>query len=170
GITTSVPGGSNPRLCCGYPGRGGLCRGQWTTDRHLESRGSRCALTLCGWDRIIGVMSESKGVQINWLGASGSALGAVTSAVLLSTLGAAGTPLGAALASLSITVEGVVYTYFLDRAKSGIEKTAEMIKYSRRSNKTASENIAPISATSYRRNMEDLTQTASMKATGEEPE
>lgn len=115
-------------------------------------------------------MSESKGLQINWLGASGSALGAVTSAVLLSTLGAAGTLIGAALGSLIITVGGAVYSYSLERAKSGLEKTAEKVKYSGRGNRTAAENNAPISATSDRRNMEDPTQTASMQATGEEPE
>src|SRR5699024_4255296 len=115
-------------------------------------------------------MSESKGLQINWLGASGSALGAVTSAVLLSTLGAAGTLIGAALGSLIITVGGAVYSYSLERAKSGLEKTAEKVKYSGRGNRTAAENNAPSSATSERRNMEDPTQTASMQATGEEPE
>lgn len=75
-------------------------------------------------------MSESKGLQINWLGASGSALGAVTSAVLLSTLGAAGTLIGAALGSLIITVGGSVYAYSLQRAKTGLEKTAGKVKES----------------------------------------
>src|SRR5690625_1879663 len=114
-------------------------------------------------------MSESKGLQINWLGASGSALGAVTSAVLLSTLGAAGTLIGAALGSLIITVGGPVCSYSLERAKSGLEKTAEKVRYSGRSNRTAAENTAPMSATSDRRDVAAPTPTATMHATREEP-
>lgn len=97
-------------------------------------------------------MSESKGLQINWLSASGSALGAVTSAVLLSTLGAAGTLIGAALGSLIITVGGSVYAYSLQRAKSGIEKTAGKVKEStQRIGKTAGQTPqGPITATSDR--------------------
>ena len=114
-------------------------------------------------------MSESKGLQINWLGASGSALGAVTSAVLLSTLGAAGTLIGAALGSLIITVGGAVYSYSLERAKTGLEKTAEKVKHVGRGNKTVGKNNAPISATSDRQNVDDPTETTSMQAAGEEP-
>ena len=115
-------------------------------------------------------MSESKGLQINWLGASGSALGAVTSAVLLSTLGAAGTLIGAALGSLIITVGGAVYSYSLERAKTGLEKTAVKVKYTGRGNKSVGKNNAPISATSDRQNVDDPTETVSMEAGGEEPE
>lgn len=96
-------------------------------------------------------MSESKGLQINWLAASGSALGAVTSAVLLSTLGAAGTLIGAALGSLIITVGGSVYSYSLERAKSGLEKTAEKVKTSTQVKRSASQKQhEPITASSDR--------------------
>lgn len=103
-------------------------------------------------------MSESKGLQINWLGASGSALGAVTSAVLLSTLGAAGTLIGAALGSLIITVGGSVYAYSLQRAKTGLEKTAGKVKESTQRIGKSDGRAAqePISATSDR-NMTDQT-------------
>lgn len=106
-------------------------------------------------------MSESKGLQINWLGASGSALGAVTSAVLLSTLGAAGTLIGAALGSLIITVGGSVYAYSLQRAKSGLEKTAGRVKEStQRIGKSDGQAAQePISATSDRR-MADQSRSA----------
>src|SRR5699024_10969069 len=114
-------------------------------------------------------MSESKGLQINWLGASGSALGAVTSAVLLSTLGAAGTLIGAALGSLIITVGGAVYSYSLERAKTGLEKTAEKVKHVGRGNKTVGKNNAPISATSDRQNVDDPTEPAQTQAAGEKP-
>src|SRR5699024_8004214 len=106
-------------------------------------------------------MSDSKGLQINWLGASGSALGAVTSAVLLSTLGAAGTLIGAALGSLIITVGGSVYAYSLQRAKSGLEKTAGRVKESTQRIGKSDGRAAqePISATSDRR-MADHSRSA----------
>ena len=72
-------------------------------------------------------MSEAKGLEINWLGVTGSALGSVSAAVVLSTLGAAGTLIGAALGSLFITVGGTIYAHTLRRAKSGIVKVAEKV-------------------------------------------
>src|SRR5699024_2479052 len=114
-------------------------------------------------------MSESKGFQINWLGASGSALGAVTSAVLLSTLGAAGTLIGAALVNFIITVGSSVYSYSLERANTSLEKIAEKVKHVGRGNKTVGKNNAPTSATSDRQNVDDPTETTSMQAAGEEP-
>ncbi len=66
-------------------------------------------------------MSTSQGFQINWLASTGSALGAVSSAVLLSTLGAAGTIFGAALGSLIITVGGSIYTQSLEKTKRRVE-------------------------------------------------
>lgn len=110
-------------------------------------------------------MSESKGLQINWLSASGSALGAVTSAVLLSTLGAAGTLIGAALGSLIITVGGSIYSYSLQRAKTGIEKTAERVKIPGRGADKAktTREYAPISATSAQ---EEVPQSAHTESVG----
>ncbi len=65
-------------------------------------------------------MSKSKVFHINWLASTGSALGAVSSAVLLSTLGAAGTIFGAALGSLVITVGGSIYTQSLQKTKDRV--------------------------------------------------
>ncbi|MGO2532766.1 MULTISPECIES: hypothetical protein [Micrococcaceae] len=58
---------------------------------------------------------SKKRLEISWIGSVGSALGAVTSAVVLSTLGVAGTILGAALGSLVITVGGSIYSQSLQR-------------------------------------------------------
>lgn len=94
-------------------------------------------------------MSETKGPEINWLGATGSALGSVTSAVLLSTLGASGTVIGAGLGTLIIGVGGSIYAYYLQRAKSNIEKTAEKAKRTRRFSKRPKDQLAdnaPITA------------------------
>ncbi len=65
-------------------------------------------------------MSKSQGFQFNWLASAGSALGAVSSAALLSTLGAAGTIFGAALGSLIITVGGSFYTQSLEKTKNRV--------------------------------------------------
>lgn len=111
-------------------------------------------------------MSEFKGPKINWLAAAGSALGAVTSAVLLSTLGAAGTLIGAALGSLIITVGGSVYSYSLQRAKTGLEKTAEKVKTAG-GKAGARKNIGPITATSDRDNAEHTSRLESVAASGE---
>jgi len=71
--------------------------------------------------------NEKKGPEINWVGAIGSGLGSVTSAVLLSTTGAAGTWIGAGIGTFIITVGGAIYGYYLQRAKTGIEKTADKL-------------------------------------------
>ncbi len=65
-------------------------------------------------------MSKSQPFQINWFGAAGSALGAVSAAVLLSTLGAAGTLFGAAIGSLTITVGGSIYTQSLQKTTARV--------------------------------------------------
>lgn len=70
--------------------------------------------------RIISAVSESKRLEINWFGVVGSALGAVSAAVVLSTLGAAGTLVGAALGSLCITVGGAIYSHSLERTKARV--------------------------------------------------
>jgi len=73
-------------------------------------------------------MAKEPGLQVNWVGAVGSGLGSVTSAVLLSTTGAAGTWIGAGIGTFIITVGGAIYAYYLQRAKTGIEKTADKLK------------------------------------------
>ena len=73
-------------------------------------------------------MAKESGPQVNWVGAVGSGLGSVTSAVLLSTTGAAGTWIGAGIGTFIITVGGAIYAYYLQRAKTGIEKTADKLK------------------------------------------
>src|SRR5699024_12338748 len=73
-------------------------------------------------------MAKEPGLQVNWVGAVGSGLGSVTSAVLLSTTGAAGTWIGAGIGTFIITVGGAIYAYYLQRAKTGIEKTADKVK------------------------------------------
>ncbi|TQL71532.1 hypothetical protein FB556_2020 [Enteractinococcus coprophilus] len=107
-------------------------------------------MTLLRLTRNTGVqMSETKGLEINWLGATGSALGSVTSAVLLSTLGASGTVIGAGLGTLIIGVGGSIYAYYLQRAKSNIEKTADKAKRTRRFSKRPKDQLAdnaPITA------------------------
>lgn len=65
-------------------------------------------------------VSETKILNVNWVPAVGSALGAVTSAVVLSTLGVAGTLIGAALGSLVITVGGSIYSRSIERTKEHI--------------------------------------------------
>ncbi len=65
------------------------------------------------------LMSKRK-LEISWIPAAGSALGAVTSAVLLSTLGVGGTLIGAALGSLTITVGGSIYAQSMQRTKTHV--------------------------------------------------
>ncbi|MGB6003925.1 MAG: hypothetical protein WBG36_04805, partial [Ornithinimicrobium sp.] len=61
--------------------------------------------------------TEKQRLEINWTNSAGSALGAVSAAVLLSTLGVVGTLLGAALGSLCITVGGALYTHSMNVTK-----------------------------------------------------
>ena len=74
--------------------------------------------------RIVEPVSEPNRLQINWVNSAGGALGAVSSAVLLSSLGAAGTLVGAALGSLCITVGGAVYSYYLTMTKDRVASQA----------------------------------------------
>jgi hypothetical protein len=53
-------------------------------------------------------------VAINWFQVSGSALAAVSSAVLLSTVGVAGTIIGAAIGSVVVTAGGSIYSHYLE--------------------------------------------------------
>lgn len=66
------------------------------------------------------VVSNKKILEVNWIPAVGSALGAVTSAVVLSTLGVGGTLIGAALGSLLITVGGSAYSQSLQRTREHV--------------------------------------------------
>ncbi|MGO1487423.1 MAG: hypothetical protein ACTHWA_02555, partial [Arachnia sp.] len=66
-------------------------------------------------------MSKLQPFEINWVASAGSALGAVSAAVLLSTLGAAGTLIGAALGSLIITVGGSIYTQSLQKTTAHVQ-------------------------------------------------
>ena len=53
-------------------------------------------------------------VAINWFQVAGSALAAVSSAVLLSTVGVAGTIIGAAIGSVVVTAGGSIYGHYLE--------------------------------------------------------
>lgn len=69
-------------------------------------------------------VSEPNRLQINWVNSAGGALGAISSALLLSSLGAAGTLVGAALGSLCITVGGAVYSHYLRLTKDRVASQA----------------------------------------------
>lgn len=69
-------------------------------------------------------VSEPNRLQINWVNSAGGALGAVSSAVLLSSLGAAGTLVGAALGSLCVTVGGAVYSHYLRQTRDRVASQA----------------------------------------------
>lgn len=78
-------------------------------------------------------MSEQNRLQINWVTSAGGALGAVSSAVVLSSFGAAGTLVGAAVGSLCITVGGAVYSHYLALTK---ERVAAQALAARRGGRT----------------------------------
>ncbi len=65
--------------------------------------------------------SEQSRLQINWISSAGGALGAVSSAVVLSTFGVAGTLIGAAVGSLCISIGGSLYAHYLRRTKERVE-------------------------------------------------
>ncbi|MGV8847280.1 hypothetical protein [Tessaracoccus sp.] len=85
-------------------------------------------------------MSTTQRFEINWFAAAGSALGAVSSAVLLSSLGAAGTLIGAALGSLVITVGGSIYTQSLQKTKAQVDRRRSAARSGRAA---SSSNDAP---------------------------
>ncbi len=68
-------------------------------------------------------MSEDNRFKINWINSAGAALGAVSSAVVLSTFGVAGTLIGAAVGSLCISVGGALYAHSMNVAKERLELT-----------------------------------------------
>lgn len=59
-------------------------------------------------------------LDLNWMQATGSALAALSSAVLMSTLGATGTLVGAALGSIVVTVGGTVYSHYLSVSRERV--------------------------------------------------
>src|ERR687890_1245594 len=59
---------------------------------------------------------------------AGSALAAVSSAVLLSTLGVAGTVIGAAVGSIAATVGSAVYTRTLDVSRQQVAAQAAALR------------------------------------------
>jgi hypothetical protein len=63
-------------------------------------------------------VSDEDRLQINWVNSAGSALGAVSAAVVLSTMGTAGTLIGAAIGSLCITVGGAIYAHSLRKTRA----------------------------------------------------
>jgi hypothetical protein len=75
-----------------------------------------------GW--IVESVNAPNRLQINWVNSAGGALGAVSSAVLLSSLGAAGTLVGAALGSLCVTVGGAVYSHYLRLTRDRVASQA----------------------------------------------
>jgi hypothetical protein len=63
------------------------------------------------------VAKQSRSLDLNWAQAGGSALAALSSAVLLSTLGATGTMVGAAVGSVVVTVGGTIYSHYLSLSR-----------------------------------------------------
>lgn len=74
-------------------------------------------------------MAESGGrLGVSGAQVVGSALAAMSSAVLLSTVGVAGTLIGAAFGSVVITIGGAAYTYYLDASKKKMRKASASAK------------------------------------------
>jgi hypothetical protein len=72
-------------------------------------------------------MSGTNGskLELDWIRTLAAALGAVSSAVLLSTVGAAGTILGAAVGSVVVTVSTALYSQGLARSKERVAAAQE---------------------------------------------
>src|SRR6476619_3834974 len=71
-------------------------------------------------------------VAINWFQVCGSALAAVSSAVLLSTVGVAGTIIGAAIGSVVVTAGGSIYGHYLEVSRHRVA-AAQSVARARRS-------------------------------------
>jgi hypothetical protein len=67
-------------------------------------------------------------VAINWFQVSGSALAAVSSAVLLSTVGVAGTIIGAALGSVVVTAGGSIYSHYLEVSRRRVAAAQQVAR------------------------------------------
>jgi len=79
------------------------------------------------------VTNQAGKLDLNWVQTTGSALAALSSAVLLSTLGAAGTLVGAAVGSIVVTVGGAVYSHYLSvsRARVSAARSAALVRAAR---------------------------------------
>ena len=71
---------------------------------------------------------EQPKVGVSWVQVAGSALAAVSSAVLLSTLGVAGTVIGAAVGSVIATVGTSLYTRTLDVSRQQVAAQAAALR------------------------------------------
>lgn len=71
---------------------------------------------------------KQRGLGVSGTQAIGSALGAVTAAVVLSTLGVAGTLIGAAVSSLVWTFGGAIYTRYAEAGRERVRQAAEIAK------------------------------------------
>ncbi|MGB7449048.1 MAG: hypothetical protein WA892_07970 [Ornithinimicrobium sp.] len=104
--------------------------------------------------------SDKNRLDISWTNAAGSALGAVSSAVLLSTLGVVGTLLGAALGSLCITVGGALYAHSMNVTK---EKAAAAARRTAKPRQSASVGSRPSSAQTQRDQVPERESTSPAK-------
>lgn len=78
-------------------------------------------------------MSKAGKLDLNLMQTAGSALAALSSAVVLSTLGATGTLVGAAVGSVVVTLGGTVYSHYLSvsRARVAAARNAALMRTSR---------------------------------------
>lgn len=109
--------------------------------------------------QIVDSVSEQNRLQINWVNSAGAALGAVSSAVLLSTLGVAGTLIGAALGSLTITVGGAVYSHYLRMTRDRVARRAGSAQRSDRAREPVQAEARVAAQPEGRRRPEDLDHT-----------
>lgn len=72
--------------------------------------------------------SQPSGPGISWPQVFGSALAAVTSAVLLSTLGVAGTLIGAAVGSVVVTIGTALYRHWLEVSRHRVAAQASALR------------------------------------------
>ena len=75
----------------------------------------------------MGQDNESR-LGVSWAQVAGSALAAVSTAVLLSTLGVAGTVIGAAVGSIAATVSTALYTRTLDVSRQQVAAQAAALR------------------------------------------
>ena len=100
-------------------------------------------------------MSAQNRLQINWVNSAGGALGAVSSAVLLSSLGAAGTLAGAAIGSLCITVGGAIYSHYLSMTKERVAAQALAARRGGRVRERVPAGTGAVPAAEDRQSLED---------------
>jgi len=79
---------------------------------------------------------------VSWAQVAGSALAAVSSAVLLSTLGVAGTVIGAAVGSVAATIGTAVYTRTLDVSREQVAAQAAALRRVTRARRELDEAVA----------------------------